>query len=788
MIKNQQALQMTTQARKHKLQPAPPHPKRLRSKIARRKIQNLSENDPEFGRFPAISSSSTSFSTGLSCTSSLTVTGNQSQNTKARSICKRRGQTGATKLGEKYQDNRGENRGLESLLKADDQSFCGVVKLNQETRKRRTTSTLRGKVAGSSRGKEKISIQRDVFSGTSCSEIVIEDNSRSYSKSAKFGEVITTRVTRSALQKREARNSSEIDANRASQSHFLVNSSSGKEIEANSGRFSKLEVVSEETIDQNTRSTFRKEATSASPNQEENGGNSLAFSGTSYLEPEPKEVTKTRRRLTFRKISEENSSKIYENGLELSDTSCLQPSIKDDSLSFTESESFCRDTTEENTKFQRNAGKFTLKLPFSGEKVAAKWSPEREPKDFPAIAFSDTFCLDSIARTSTRDFSESHHQFRENFLPCPSESTIELIKEDSNSDLACSEHLSSVDSACRNGIDSPLYLFESRNFLANFSGKNTVNWDPGSPCPSYAQFSSSPSFSSVSSDFSECMATKSSSHSETFSLFLKYTEELPRFRPNVEYFKAGHGGDFAGDFKLSEFAESAMEESYMRFRYRERREVFLHNYVQQHRSTDYGDLIRTQRSLLVNWIVQRSKKLGLQWQTLFLSVNLLDRFLCKAVFKTESRLQILGIACATLATRLEENQPLNSVRQKTFQVGSNVYNRCEVVAMEWVVQKVLCYRCLLPTTLDFLWFYLKAAGADAEIEVSARNLAVLSLGDQELLGYWPSTIAAALVILACLAADYDQASEWVIETHIRSKSDDLAECIQSLEWLVEHTS
>jgi cyclin A len=44
---------------------------------------------------------------------------------------------------------------------------------------------------------------------------------------------------------------------------------------------------------------------------------------------------------------------------------------------------------------------------------------------------------------------------------------------------------------------------------------------------------------------------------------------------------------------------------------------------------------------------------------MFLGINLLDRFLSKGYFKAERNLQIVGIACLTLATRIEENQQYN---------------------------------------------------------------------------------------------------------------------------------
>lgn len=45
-------------------------------------------------------------------------------------------------------------------------------------------------------------------------------------------------------------------------------------------------------------------------------------------------------------------------------------------------------------------------------------------------------------------------------------------------------------------------------------------------------------------------------------------------------------------------------------------------------------------------------------------------------------------------------------------------------------------------------FYSRAARADARVNKRAINLAALALLDHEQLSYWPSTVAAALVILA----------------------------------------
>ncbi|KAL0446710.1 UNVERIFIED_CONTAM: Cyclin-SDS [Sesamum latifolium] len=188
-------------------------------------------------------------------------------------------------------------------------------------------------------------------------------------------------------------------------------------------------------------------------------------------------------------------------------------------------------------------------------------------------------------------------------------------------------------------------------------------------------------------------------------------------------------------------------------------------------TTEYGELVIQQRLHMVHWIVEQARNKELQKETLFLGVNLLDRFLSKGYFKNMRNLQIAGIACLTLATRIEETKPYNCIRKKTFSVGSTLYVRCEVVAMEWLIQEVLNFQCFLPTLYNFLWFYLKAARANEDVEKTAKYLAVLTLMGRQQLCYCPSTVAAGLVIVASVATNQD-ASCHLVAT--------------SLEWLVKY--
>lgn len=62
-------------------------------------------------------------------------------------------------------------------------------------------------------------------------------------------------------------------------------------------------------------------------------------------------------------------------------------------------------------------------------------------------------------------------------------------------------------------------------------------------------------------------------------------------------------------------------------------------------------------------------------------------------------------------------------------------------------------------------FYLKAAKANCEVENRAKSVAVISLLDHERLFFWPSTVAAGLVILASLAVNREPSCNRVMEVH-----------------------
>ncbi|PON67384.1 Cyclin [Parasponia andersonii] len=391
--------------------------------------------------------------------------------------------------------------------------------------------------------------------------------------------------------------------------------------------------------------------------------------------------------------------------------------------------------------------------------------------------------------------------------------TISLGHGGIDSELACTEQFS-YDSDSDFSSTDPEAAY-SKNFLEN-SELDFSDYTPSI-------------FEDSGSEFSERSEGDSAS-SLTFSLLFQYRDRFVRStsaHQDIELLSS-FNEEYMDESRYERFEDEADEESYEILRERERRRVVLRDYLEEYSSTtEYANLIIHQRWTMIHWIIEnlcspvvlvwgssgyalvqwlevkyfacsgsncntnnfpmeRCNEKDLQQETMFLGISLLDRFLSKGFFKNERTLQIVGIACLALATRIEENQPYNGVRQKNILVGSNLYSRCEVVAMEWLVQEVLNFQCFVPTIYNFLWFYLKAARADEEVEKKAKYLAKLLQPERLQMYYMPSTVAAAVVILASLEGKTDSAIQRVIETHVRTKFSDLHECIESLEWLLKY--
>jgi hypothetical protein len=95
--------------------------------------------------------------------------------------------------------------------------------------------------------------------------------------------------------------------------------------------------------------------------------------------------------------------------------------------------------------------------------------------------------------------------------------------------------------------------------------------------------------------------------------------------------------------------------------------------------TRQADINDRMRAILIDWLIEVHLKFKLELDTLFLTVQLIDRFLqCKTVWR--EKLQLVGVSAMLIASKFEEIYA-PEVRDFVY-ISDNAYSHEEVVAME----------------------------------------------------------------------------------------------------------
>ncbi|CAK9136577.1 unnamed protein product [Ilex paraguariensis] len=162
------------------------------------------------------------------------------------------------------------------------------------------------------------------------------------------------------------------------------------------------------------------------------------------------------------------------------------------------------------------------------------------------------------------------------------------------------------------------------------------------------------------------------------------------------------------------------------------------------------DITQGMRSILIDWLVEVSEEYRLVPDTLYLTVNLIDRFLSQTYIEKQ-KLQLLGVTCMLIASKYEQ-VCAPSAEEFCF-ITDNTYTKGEVLKMESRVLNFLGFQLSGPTTMKFLRRFIQAAQACykvpcVELDFLANYLAELALVDYSFLKFLPSLIAASAVFLA----------------------------------------
>lgn len=130
------------------------------------------------------------------------------------------------------------------------------------------------------------------------------------------------------------------------------------------------------------------------------------------------------------------------------------------------------------------------------------------------------------------------------------------------------------------------------------------------------------------------------------------------------------------------------------------------------------------RAILVDWLIEVHYKFKLNADTLFITVNIIDRYLSKQTVKRQY-LQLVGVTAMLIASKYEDIYP--PPIQDFIYITDNAYTQKDIVQMEYDILKELDFQITTPSAWIFLNRYSKLAKADAVCFNLSRYLIELPL-------------------------------------------------------------
>ncbi|XP_040363950.1 cyclin-A1-4 isoform X3 [Rosa chinensis] len=218
---------------------------------------------------------------------------------------------------------------------------------------------------------------------------------------------------------------------------------------------------------------------------------------------------------------------------------------------------------------------------------------------------------------------------------------------------------------------------------------------------------------------------------------------------------------------------------------------FLGFQVNRRPSVDFMETVQKDinsgmRAILIDWLVEVAEEFRLVPETLFLTVNYVDRYLSGNVMKRQ-RLQLLGVACMMIAAKYEEIH-VPEVEEFCY-ITDNTYFKDEVLKMESDVLNHLKFEMTAPTAMCFLRRFCSVAEMTSEVppllfQYLAHYIGELSLLEYSMLGYAPSLIAASATFLAKYILSPSQ-KPWnsTLRHYTTYQASDLCDCVKVLHHL-----
>nr|GEY66528.1 cyclin-D5-1-like [Tanacetum cinerariifolium]GEZ00399.1 cyclin-D5-1-like [Tanacetum cinerariifolium] len=162
------------------------------------------------------------------------------------------------------------------------------------------------------------------------------------------------------------------------------------------------------------------------------------------------------------------------------------------------------------------------------------------------------------------------------------------------------------------------------------------------------------------------------------------------------------------------------------------------------------DSINVARSEAIQWIINMRSLLGLRYNTAYLCVMYIDRFISKGLINSDKQwaIKLLSVACLSLAAKMKEREPrlLSSYSTERYNFNNNVIQRMELLVLTTLDWKI---RLVIP--FDFIDCFISCFSnvtPKRQLMSLTTQIVIAATTDMSILEYRSSTIAMAATLIA----------------------------------------
>jgi cyclin B len=187
-------------------------------------------------------------------------------------------------------------------------------------------------------------------------------------------------------------------------------------------------------------------------------------------------------------------------------------------------------------------------------------------------------------------------------------------------------------------------------------------------------------------------------------------------------------------------AKEYLDDIYLHLKSIEKNNLPIENYMTA-RQTDINEKMRI---ILVNWIIEVHFKFHLLSETLFMCINIIDRYLSRKDINRKY-LQLLGVTSLFIACKYEEIYAPSS--KDLIFMTDNAYKIEEMIQMESDILNIMQFDLCYPTSLRFLEIYRHYLELDEINFYRCSYLNEICLINYNLCSFNPSLIACVCLYL-----------------------------------------